>query len=100
MDVAVEIGRNHVSFRFSLSMEIRLTRDETAEPIPRDQILRRERGHGKKKFPCSAEHEQNWQPYPVESTVLAWGLTKLLAPTGFKFFKFQAKKIQAPALST
>ena len=22
---------------------------------------------GKKTFPCSAVHEQNWQPYPVDS---------------------------------
>ena len=31
--------------RFSLSLEMsRLTRDGTAEPVSRDQILRRERG--------------------------------------------------------
>ena len=34
-----------------LSMEIsRLTRDGTAEPVSRDQILRRERGREKKTF--------------------------------------------------
>ena len=42
----------------------RLTRDGTAEPVSRDQILRRERGQG--KFPCSADHKQKWQPYPVD----------------------------------
>ena len=42
-----------------------LTRDETAEPISRDQILRREQGQGNIHFPCSADHEQDWQPYPV-----------------------------------
>ena len=37
---------------FSLSMEmINLTRAGTAEPVSRDQILRRERGQGKIHFP-------------------------------------------------
>ena len=44
----------------------RLTRDETAEPVSRDQILRRERGQGNIHFPCSTDHEQDWQPYPVD----------------------------------
>ena len=44
----------------------RLTRDGIAEPVSRDQILRREvRGQGNINFPCSADHEQDWQPYPV-----------------------------------
>ena len=42
----------------------RLTRDGTAEPVSRDQILRRERGQRNIRFPCSADHEQDWQPYP------------------------------------
>ena len=55
-----------MSTGFSLSMEMsRLTRDETAEPVARDKILRRERGNGYIHFPCSADHEQDWQPYPV-----------------------------------
>ena len=44
----------------------RLARDGTAEPVPRDQILRCERGQGHIHFPCSADHEQDWQPYPVD----------------------------------
>ena len=45
----------------------RLTRDGTAEPVPRDQILRHERGQGDNDFPCSADHEQDyWQPYPID----------------------------------
>ena len=44
----------------------RLTRDGTAEPISRDQILRHARGQGNINFPCSADHEQDWQPYPVD----------------------------------
>ena len=44
----------------------RLTRDGTAEPISRDQILRREQGQGNIHFSCSADHEQDWQPDPVD----------------------------------
>ena len=67
MDVAAELGRNPVSTRFSLSMEMsRLTRDGTAEPDSRDKILRREQGQGKNNFPCSADHVQDWQPYAVD----------------------------------
>ena len=44
-----------------------LTRDGTVEPASRDQFLRLERGYGKYYlFPCSADHEQDWQPYPVD----------------------------------
>ena len=51
----------------SLSMEMsRLTRDGTAEPVSRDHILRHARGQGNTHFPCSADHEQDWQPYPVD----------------------------------
>ena len=53
--------------RFTLIMEMsRLTRDGTAEPVSRDQILRHARGQGNIHFPCSADHEQDWQPYPVD----------------------------------
>ena len=44
----------------------RLTRDGTAEPVSRDQILRHEREQANIHFPCSAEQLQDWQPYPVE----------------------------------
>ena len=44
-----------------------LTRDGTAQPVSRDQILRRERGHGNTHFLCSADHAQDWQPHPVDS---------------------------------
>ena len=68
MDAAAELGRNPVSKTiFSLSMDMRgLTRDGTAEPVSRDQILRRERGQGNIHFPFSADHVQDWQPYPVD----------------------------------
>ena len=45
----------------------RLTRGGTAEPVSsRDPILRRERGQGNIRFPCSADHVQHWQPYRVD----------------------------------
>ena len=44
----------------------RLTRDGTAEPVLRDKILRRKRGQRTNHFCCSADHEQDWQPYPVD----------------------------------
>ena len=44
----------------------RLTRDGTAETVSRDQILRHERGQGNINFRCSADHKQDWQPYPVD----------------------------------
>ena len=44
-----------------------LTRDGTAEPVSRDQIIRREREQGNSFFPSSsADREQDWQPYPVD----------------------------------
>ena len=43
------------------------TRDGTTEPVSRNlQILGREQGRGNLHFPCSADHEQDWQPYPVD----------------------------------
>ena len=54
-----------------LSMEMsRLTRDGTAETVSRDQIFQARRGTGKYSFSlhfsCSADHVQDWQPYPVD----------------------------------
>ena len=55
-----------------MSAEInRLTRKgRTVEPVSRGQIRRRERGQGNEQFPCSADHEQDWQPYPVDPYTL------------------------------
>ena len=44
----------------------RLTRDGTAETVSRGQILRHERARGNSHFSCSADHEQDGQPYPVD----------------------------------
>ena len=66
MDAAAELGRNAVS-KHQIQPELsRLTRDGTAEPVSRDQILRHAQGQGNINFPCSADHEQDWQPYPVD----------------------------------
>ena len=55
----------------SLSMEMsKLKRDGTVEPVSRDQIFRRVRGQGGIHFPCSADHEQDWQPYRLIDTLL------------------------------
>ena len=69
MDAAAELGRNPVSkHQIQPKCEMsRLTREGTVELVSRDQILRRERGQGNMHFPCSADHEQDWQPYPVNS---------------------------------
>ena len=61
MDAAAEIGIQLEYMRLG-----RLKPDGTAEPVSGDQILRRERGQGNIYFPCSADHEQDWQPYPVD----------------------------------
>ena len=48
----------------------KLTQDGTAEPVSRDQILRRQRGQRIIQIPCSAaDHEQDWQPCPVVRTI-------------------------------
>ena len=44
----------------------RPTRDGTAKPVSRDQILRCESVQGNIQFPFSADDEQDWQPYPVD----------------------------------
>ena len=44
----------------------RLARVGTAEPVSRDQILGHVRGQGNIHFPCAADHEQDWQPHPVD----------------------------------
>ena len=42
-------------------------RNGRSEPVSRDQILRCKRGHFLFFFvSCSADHEQDWQPYLVD----------------------------------
>ena len=71
MDAAAEIGRNPVS-KHQIQPEYgdeQADAGRTAEPVSRDQILRRERGQRNIIFPCSADHEQNWQPYLVDPSL-------------------------------
>ena len=49
---------------------IGLTRDGTAEPASRDQILRRELWQGEVDFRCPAEHNQDWQSYRLIPNLL------------------------------
>ena len=68
MDAAAELGRNPVS-KHQIQPEYGDEQTDaggTAEPVSRDQILRHARGQGNVHFPCSADHEQDWQPYPVD----------------------------------
>ena len=68
MDASAEFGRNPVS-KHDIQTEYgdgQADADGTVEPVSRDQILRRERGQGNVNFSCSADHEQDWQPYPVD----------------------------------
>ena len=44
----------------------KLARDGTAEPVSRDQVIRHVRGQGNIHFPCSADHEQDLQPYSID----------------------------------
>ena len=71
MDAAAEIGRNPVS-KHHIQPEHRDEQADagrTAEPFSRDQIFRRERGQLNIHFPCSDDHEKDWQPYPVDSCI-------------------------------
>ena len=69
MDAAVELGRNPVSTH-RIQPECRDEQDDKGRECTRDQFLRRERGQGKINFLCSADHEQDWQPYPVDHTYI------------------------------
>ena len=66
----------------------RLTRDGTAELVSRDQILRRARGQGNIHFPCSADHEQDWQPYPGDPYSAICDVMTIVVLLG-KYTRFQ-----------
>ena len=61
MDAAAELGRNLVS-----KHQIQPKYGDEQADVSRNQILRHERGQGNIRFPCPADHEQDWQPYPVD----------------------------------
>ena len=68
MDATAKLGRHSVgSTSLSLSIEMGgLAWDGAAELVSRGQVFRRKRGQGNIPFPCSADHVQDWQPYPVD----------------------------------
>ena len=76
----------------------RLTRDGTAEPVSRDQILRHARGQGNVHFPCPADHEQDWQPYPVDPYSAICDDHTYIQTSAVRALIFLAKRIQ-PFLS-
>ena len=73
---------------------IRLTRDGTAEPVSRDQILRRERGQVNINFPCSADHELDWQPYPVDPHSAVCDDHTYSRPMGLNALGYQSHLLQ------
>ena len=56
----------------------RLMRDGTAERVLRDQILRHVRGRRNINFPCLADHEQDWQRFPVDPYFVIYVMTMML----------------------
>ena len=68
MDAVAELSRNPIS-KHQIKSECgdeQANAGRTAEPVSRDQTLRRERGQGNIHFPCPADHVQDWQPYTVD----------------------------------
>ena len=80
----------------------RLTRDGTAEPVSRDHIFRRVWGQGNIHFPCSADHEQDWQPSPVDpySAIYDDHTYSLICYIGFLFHAGDRKLLANTANST
>ena len=64
-------GIPRVSTTFTLGVENGRGRRGTGRRrLARDTKLSgRERGQEKKRFPCSADHELDWQPYPVDTLI-------------------------------
>ena len=69
MDAAAEIGRNPVSkHRIQLEYGEFAGLRGTGRPNPSREtnFSGANEDRGKNIFPCSADHEQDWQPYPVD----------------------------------
>ena len=51
--------------------------------VSRDQVLRPEQGQGIIHSHCSADDEQDWQPYPVDPySCYVFGYTQIFLPGG------------------
>ena len=68
MHAAAEIARNLVSkHQIQLKYgEEQADAGRDCEPVLRNQMPWRERGQGNIYFPCSTDHKQDWQLYPVD----------------------------------
>ena len=72
MNAAVELGVNSVVSKHQIQPEYgdeQADAERDCRPVSRDQSLRRERGKGNTHFPCSADHEQDRQPYLVDPSL-------------------------------
>ena len=69
MDVAAELGRNPVS-KHQIQPEYGDEQADAGRDCPtrlaRPVLRREQRRQVNINLPCSADHEQNWQPYPVD----------------------------------
>ena len=84
MDAAAENGRNPVS-KHLIQPDYGDEQADAGRGLPKPsresnplkgsshyfeaEVLRRERGQGISHFPCSADHEQDWQPYRLIHTL-------------------------------
>ena len=64
--IELEYNRAKTTYHRTRALRFVLTRVGTAESVSRDKILRHARRQGNINFPCSADHEQDGQPYPVD----------------------------------
>ena len=69
MDAAAELGRNPVS-KHQMQPEYGGEQADAGRDcrnrLARPNSQARTRTQGNIYFPCSADHEQDWQPYPVD----------------------------------
>ena len=66
MDAAAEIGRNHIQPEYGGGQADAGRDCRTRLARPKFSGASGHREIGNINFPCSADHEQNWQPYPVD----------------------------------
>ena len=70
MDAAAELGRNLVVSKHQIQLEYvdeQTDAGRNCRTCLARSILRRELGQENIPFPCSADHEQDWQPNPVDT---------------------------------
>ena len=87
------MSKHQIQPEYYMEMMSRLTRDGTTEPVSRDQILRHVRRQGSNNFSCSTDHEQDWEPYPVDpySAICDYDIHKIVDMHLGNMLKAQAK---------